>query len=216
MKRLARGVLVRLLRLVDLESLHALRERSPLRDDGWFRSFRERRPVDAAGGPVPWISYAAFRFLAPRVRSEWRVFEFGCGYGTLWWAGRVKSVVSCEHDAAWRERIASLAPSHATLLHVPLEYGGAYARAALDHGGPFDLIIIDGRDRVRCAVQSVGALSSGGVLLWDNAERPNYAVGLDELRGLGFRRVDFDDIAPVEPIRTRTSILYRDRNVLDL
>jgi SAM-dependent methyltransferase len=216
MKRPARGLLVRLLRLFDLESLHALRERSPLREDGWFRSFRERRPVDASGAPVPWISYAAFRFLAPRVRPEWRVFEFGCGYGTLWWAARVSRVVSCEHDAAWRERIAALAPSNATFLHVPLEYGGAYARAALDQGGPFDLIVVDGRDRVRCAVQSVGALAAGGVLLWDNTDRPNYAPGLDELRGLGFRRIDFDGLAPVEPIRTRTSILYRDGNVLGL
>lgn len=211
----ARGVLVRLLRLVGLEPLHALWERSPLREDGWFRSFRERRPVDAAGKPLPWITYGAIRFLTPRVRPEWRVFEFGCGYGTLWWASRAREVVSCEHDAAWRERIAALAPANATILHVPLEYGGEYCRAARGRG-PFDVVVVDGRDRVNSAIESAGALAPGGVIVWDNTDRPAYAAGLDRLRDLGFRRVDFEGIAPVEPIRARTSILYRDGNVLGL
>jgi hypothetical protein len=210
-----RGLLVRFLRAVNLESLHALWERGRLREDGWFRSFRERRPVDAAGGPLPWIAYAALRFLEPRVRPEWRVFEFGCGYGTLWWAGRVREVVSCEHDAAWRERIAALAPENVSILHVPLEYGGAYCRAARDRG-PFDLVVVDGRDRVNSAVQSVDALAPGGVILWDNSDRASYAPGLERLAALGFRRVDFEDICPVEPIRMRTSLLYRDGNVLGL
>jgi predicted O-methyltransferase YrrM len=211
----ARGILVRLLRAVNLESLHALWERSPLREDGWFRSFRERRAVDAEGRPLPWITYGAIRFLAPRVRPEWRVFEFGCGDGTLWWAARVREVIACEHDAAWRERIAAVAPANATILHVPLEYGGDYARAARGRG-PFDLVVVDGRDRVNSAIQSVDALAPGGVILWDNTDRPNYATGLAQLAALGFRRVDFEGIAPVEPIRARTSILYRDGNALGL
>jgi hypothetical protein len=216
MSRIARGLLVRLLRAVDLESAHALWERSPLREDGWFRSARERVPVDAEGRPLPWIAYPALAFLAPRVGAAWRVFEFGCGFGTLWWGARVREVVSCEHEAAWRDRVAGLAPANVTIRHVPLEYGGAYSRAAAEHGGPFDLVIVDGRDRVNCAIRSVPALSPGGILLWDNSDRENYAPGLDELRSLGFRRVDFEGIAPVEPIRTRTSLLYRDGNVLGL
>jgi len=211
----ARGAWVRLLRAVNLESVHGLWERSPLREDGWFRSFRERRPVDAEGQPLPWITYGAITFLAPRIRPEWRVFEFGCGFGTLWWAARVREVIACEHDAAWRDRIARLAPANATILHVPLEYDGAYAQTAVGRG-PFDLVVVDGRDRVNSATASVGALAPGGVILWDNSERENYAPGLERLAALGFRRVDFEGLAPVEPGRSRTSILYRDGNVLGL
>jgi len=210
-----RGLLVRLLRAANLESWHALWERSPLREDGWFRTFRERRPVDSQGAPIPWITYGALRFLAPRVRPDWRVFEFGGGHGTLWWAARVREVVACEHEALWRERIAARAPANATILHVSLEYGGPYSRAARDRG-PFDVVIVDGRDRVNCAIHSVDALGPGGVIVWDNTDRPNYAPGLARLAELGFRRVDFEGIAPVEPIRARTSILYRDGNVLGL
>lgn len=218
MSRPARGILVRALRLVGLEPLHALWERSPLREDGWFRSARARLPVDANGCPIPWISYPALAFLAPRTQPSWRVFEFGCGHGTLWWASRVAAVVACEHDASWRRRIADIAPPHVTIRHVPLEYGGEYSRAAAAAaaGGAFHVVVIDGRDRVNSALRSVEALTPDGVFVWDNSDRENYRAGLEALARLGFRRVDFEGIAPVEPIRTRTSILYRDGNVLGL
>ena len=43
--------------------------------------------------------------MVPRlVRPNLRVFEYGCGNSSLWWAQRVEKVVSVEHDEAWYRR----------------------------------------------------------------------------------------------------------------
>ena len=205
-----------LLRRVRLDALYALWRSGPLREDGWFRSHHERRPVDARGNPIPWITYPALAFLASRVPRDVSVFEYGCGYGTLWWAARAREVVACDHDPAWISEIGARAPGHVTLLHVPLEYGGAYSRAAASYTERFDVVVIDGRDRVNCARHAVKALKPDGVIVWDNTERRQYREGLEHLASLGFRRIPFEGYAPIECHRCETSLLYRSENRLSL
>jgi predicted O-methyltransferase YrrM len=51
------------------------------------------------------VTYGAIRFLDAHVGRETRVFEFGCGGSTIFFARRAASVVSVEHDAAWAQRV---------------------------------------------------------------------------------------------------------------
>src|SRR5262245_35910487 len=104
--------------------------RGALHDDGWFRSAREGRAVDAEGRPIPWITYPAIELLRARVRPDMSVFEYGCGASTRWWAERVREVVSVEHDRAWFEQTRLGLPANVELLHVELRYGGDYARTS--------------------------------------------------------------------------------------
>src|SRR5262245_36157876 len=67
--------------------------RHVLTDTGWLRSAVEHRPVDRVGRPMPWITYPAIRLLDERVPSKSRVFEYGGGHSTLWWAERAYEVV---------------------------------------------------------------------------------------------------------------------------
>lgn len=193
-----------------------LTNRGPLVTDGWLRSFREGKPVDAEGRPIPWLSYPAIEFLAARVRPEWSVFEYGAGASTLWWAGRVREVVSVEHDAEWAKKVRAESPANAELLEVPLEYGGEYARTAARWPARFDVVVIDGRDRVNCATAALTALKPAGVIIWDNSDRGEYRPGLEALAAAGFRRVPFIGLLPVHWQKNETSILYRDGNVLGL
>jgi hypothetical protein len=212
-RRVARFVLQRL----GIRSLVALRRGGALVQDGWFRSFDEGRPVDADGNPLPWITYGAIEFLSARVRADMNVFEYGSGWGTLWWAARVSRVTSCEHDPVWYDDMARRVPAKVTLIHEPLHGGdGAYARVAARWPGAFDIIVIDGRDRVRCARHSLAALKPSGVFVWDNTDRPRYAPGLSELADRGFRRIDFVGLFPGSTVKSRTSVLYRDGNVLGI
>ncbi|HKQ58831.1 MAG TPA: class I SAM-dependent methyltransferase [Candidatus Eisenbacteria bacterium] len=190
--------------------------RGPLKDDGWIRSLAEGAPVDAAGNPIPWLTYPAIELLQRRVRPEMSVFEYGCGHSTLWWAARVRDVVSCEHDQAWLERIRSRAPANVTLRHVALEYDGAYSRTVAEYPGRFDVVVIDGRDRVNCARHAVTALAPGGVIVWDNSDRAEYRPGFDQLGQVGFRRLELVGLYPTLNEKGETSILYRDRNVFGL
>jgi precorrin-6B methylase 2 len=184
----------------------------PLRENGWIRTRRENRCVDAEGRPIPWLAYPAIEFLARRARPEMTVFEYGCGSSTLWWASRVRRVVAVEHDAGWAKGIAAEAPPNATVVHVPLAGGDAYATNATTHGVAFDVVVVDGRDRVRCTSSAIRALAPGGVVVFDNSDRAEYADAYEELRAAGFRRLDFVGMAPLIGYRTETSIFYRTDN----
>src|SRR5437762_2857857 len=118
MKAILRATARRVLEALGLYVHYSLATRGPLKDDGWLRSFREERCVDAEGRPLPWLTYPAIEFLAARVRPEMRVFEYGSGQSTLWWAARVRQVISCEHDPAWAERLRDQLPANVTLQQV--------------------------------------------------------------------------------------------------
>lgn len=195
---------------------YAVLRRGPLKEDGWIRSLTEGMPVDADGRPLPWISFPAIDFLARHVKPEMCVFEYGCGHGTLWWAARVREVVTCEHDAEWIERIRTRAPANVRLLHVPLEVDGAYCRTVAETPGRFDIVVIDGRDRVNCARHAITGLRPEGVIVWDNTDRDEYRPGMDGLRAAGFRRVEFLGMPPGLNEKLETSVFYRDHNVFGL
>jgi len=212
LKRLGRG----LLRSTGTYAAYSLVTQGPLREDGWLRSFREGRCVDAHGEPVPWLTYPAIDFLAARVRPEWSVFEYGAGASTHWWAKRVREVVSVEHDRAWYERARRGLPASVTLTHVELVRGGDYAWSASRDPGRFHVVVIDGRDRVNCASAALVGLRPDGVIVWDNSDRAEYADGYAALAAAGFRKVPFIGMAPVFNQKSETGIFYRDANVLGL
>jgi SAM-dependent methyltransferase len=77
---------------------------------GWFESL-DGVPRNK-NGLVPWITYPAFRQLERIVKPGARVFEYGCGGSSLWWASHAAEVISVEHDAAWAARVAENAPAN--------------------------------------------------------------------------------------------------------
>src|ERR1051325_11413300 len=139
-----------------------------LKDKGWMGSVRDAMPLDASGRPIPWYTYGAIDFLDGRVKSNMRIFEYGSGNSTLWWSGRTRCVVSCEHDRAWHASMKARLPANVDYLLVELGDDGRYAKAITAHTEPFDIIVIDGRDRVNCAKASLASLKPDGVIVWDN------------------------------------------------
>lgn len=187
-----------------------------LAETGWIESRQTRRPVDREGRPLPWITYPAIAFLDGRVKPDFTVFEFGSGNSTLWWAERVSHVTCVEHDPEWAEEIASKVPDNVDFNHVALEPDGDYCRFAAASGRQYHVIVIDGRDRVNCALRSVEHLRDDGVFVWDNTERRRYEVGLRRLREMGFRQIGFRGPLPIVNWECETSVLYRPENCLGL
>lgn len=187
-----------------------------LSDYGWHRTYWRHHALDREQRPIPWFSYPAIEFLSRRITPDLRVFEYGSGAGTLWWAERVKEVVSCEHDENWCEGLRPRLPPNARLEYRPLAGDPPYARAVLEAGSLFDLVVIDGRERVECARQAVSALSPAGVIVWDDTERSRYQEGLRTLRDAGFRTLELAGPGPIELEVKETTILYRPGNVLGI
>ena len=200
----------------DLSSIYSLYKTGPLKDDGWFRSFREHASVDANGNPIPWITYPAIEFLGKRINNQLSVFEYGCGNSTLWWASRVKEIISVEHDKRWHDKFAPIVPINVIINHVVLEYGGAYANNITAHKKKFDIIVIDGRDRINCAVSAMDSIKKEGVIIWDNSDRRKYEGGIKLLQDNGFRKIEFIGMCPAVNIKSETAIFYKDHNVLNI
>ncbi|RUL92017.1 hypothetical protein [Verrucosispora sp. FIM060022] len=130
----------------------------------------------------PWLTRQAIETLDRMLLPTDCGLEFGSGLSTLWFARRVKHLVSVEHDAAWHEKI-SLDLKRQSLnnvdyrfapLDVPPELGdqSEYARVALElPDASLDFVLVDGRYRDHCAWFVLPKLSSGGLLIIDNVNR---------------------------------------------
>ena len=183
-----------------------------LQKTGQLRSFRENRPVDAAGRPLPWLPYALIHLLDDRLNDTLRVFEYGSGYSTLFFASRVATVNSVEHVAEWVSELEPYLPANASLAHAA---GEAYALAPTQHA-PFDLILIDGIDRMACLQQALNCLSPGGVIVLDDTHREDYAAGLEEVCKQGFKVLRWFGPKPTSLIEAQSSLIYKPKNCLQI
>ena len=194
-----------------------------LRASGWLRSMASARPSDRKGNPLPWLTHPFVAFVEPRLRANFRVFEYGSGYSTQYWAERVAQVVAVESDAKWAARMHAILPENTVLLERPLETPSstdAYVNAAVEWAGAndmtFHMIVIDGRERTKCALSALGALAENGVLVWDDSTREAYLEGQADLLKRGFRRLDFEGLKVAGIRIDRTSVFYRPNNCLNI
>lgn len=185
---------------------------------GWFRSFKEKKPVDKNGNPIPWMTYPFIDFIKPKLKNSFEVFEYGCGNSTLFFADRVNSVMSVEHDKGWFRSMLKIIPDNVELLYQSLEYGGEYCQACINQKIQFDIVIIDGRDRVNCTkyLLSSRALKEDGIIVFDNSDRIDYNDAYSLLSGKKYKRIDFDGMGPINSYKWRTSLFYRNNNILGL
>lgn len=130
---------------------------------------------------VPWLTFPAITYLEPRISGR-RVFEFGSGMSTLWFAARCEQVTSVESDFYWyrnvRERSRDL--QNVQIMHPTSKED--YLRAISTCGGKFGLILVDGPYRSRCLEQVRLHLDVGGLLVADNTDTaPGLAAKVKEL-----------------------------------
>lgn len=191
-------------------------EHSYLHRTGWLSSFAGERPVDRAGEAVPWMNYPVVRLLERRVPPDSRVFEFGSGHSTLFWARRVAQVEALEYDKAWFDEISKRVPANARVHFCPEDRDGRYCRFIAQAGGRYDVVVVDGRDRVNCAIQAVAHLSERGVIVLDDSDRERYAAAFEHLRAAGFAALSIEGLKPTGIGVDETTIFYRPGNCLGL
>ena len=75
---------------------------------GWFESL-DGIPRNK-DGLVPWITYPAFRQLQRIVKPDSKVFEYGCGGSSIWWASHAAEVTSVDGviDLATRRLVSDI------------------------------------------------------------------------------------------------------------
>ena len=160
----------------------------------WARTNRPRQsPVSQS---LPWLNFALIDVLDGWLeRRPRRVFEWGAGGSTLYYARRSAAVVTVEHDAVWTARVAAeirrLGLDTVDLRHVPEDEGtrplpppqppqragklqkyGTYVDQIRTDGVAYDLIQVDGRARVECVAAARDHLAPGGLLVVDDVDKP--------------------------------------------
>lgn len=199
-----------------LKSLLSFNHKGYLNDIGWFKAFETRSPVDGFGDPIPWVTYPFIDFIETRLNKQHTVFEFGSGNSTYFYAKHAGIVVSVEHDKEWYDKIVGRKPENSEMIFCELIRGGDYCHMPQKLEEKFDIIIVDGRDRVNCCRQAVDALSPNGVIVLDDSEREYYQPGIEFLTQAGFKRLDFTGISPGLFYRKATSVFYKDDNCLGI
>ncbi len=147
---------------------------------------------------LPWLTDGAMDFLDSHIfyikaslKHNPRVFEFGAGNSTLYFLSRGCLVTSVEHDEEWSRKIGDVASCFGYIDRLTLRHAQRpYYREFSVTTNNYDLVLVDGRDRVQCLGQVIEQLehlprSRQPLLILDNTEHivDKYADYLSMLGG---------------------------------
>lgn len=187
-------------------------------------------PMDAAS---PWLTFSAIQFLERYLRPNMAVFEYGAGGSTLFLARRVGRLYSVEHDQAFADAVRGrlrnqrgaearmevvvptpVAPgrlSHAVARsahpgYEHLDFSEYVRRIRAHEDRSLDVVLVDGRARVACLREAQAKVKPSGILVLDNAERPEYAPAQAQLLAEGWRAKAFRGLGPKSPYPWLTTV----------
>ena len=183
-----------------------------LHSSGWLESLKRGYPCNSEGDIVPWMNYPIVEFLKERLHKDLAVFEFGSGYSTIFYAKLTKRVTSVEHNQTWYEKLKHDVPDNVELRLIRDVKSHEYCQSVCADQVKYDLVVVDGRERVRCIKESIKCLSKTGVVLLDDSHRERYQEGIALLRSLGFNALNFSGMKPGGKRIYKTSIYYKPAN----
>jgi hypothetical protein len=183
---------------------------------------------------IPWISFPAIRYLESYLMSDMKVYEYGCGGSTIFFARLGAEVISIEHDPTWYNNLSGYLKSKRIdniqlKLFVPSpddsgerlylsgneNYNGFsfrnYVNSIKDYpDNYFDLIVIDGRARNACFQLSKNKIKNTGLIVWDNSERARYRLDFEDICKY-FNKIELPGPTPFSKNFTVTTIFKKKR-----
>lgn len=114
-----------------------------------------------------WLHPAAALYFESLLRPEQDVIEHGCGGSTLYIASKVRNVYAFDSDTGWMEKVLSVSPANVTLFTD---------RDPFSIPQRCDILFIDGdrKTRGRWIKAAPQLVRRGGIVVLDNANRPEY------------------------------------------
>jgi hypothetical protein len=158
----------------------------------------------------PWISYSAASYLSHFLNSSKRVLEFGSGMSTMWYADRSAEVCSVEDCTPWYEKVSAIIKSKgiSNITYQLAENEQQYVNFRAEDPVGFDLIMVDGSYRSRCAAQATALVRQCGIIYLDNSDKDSSTKGGDMRSAedclrefasrIGAAILEFTDFAPTQ------------------
>lgn len=181
----------------------------------YFRGYRILYPEK------PMYAPKAVRFIEDKLNDIHRVFEFGSGISSIWYAERIEEYTVVEHDQSWYNQVTSMLNdkklTNVKVLFTPTDESGANFNwekewpyySILKHAPDnpeyrhyisqidqfpdkyFDCIIIDGRERLGCLVHSMSKLAEDGMIIFDDSAMDKFQEMYDILDGWHYKSFRF-------------------------
>lgn len=183
---------------------------------GWLLSIKEKKPIDNDGNKIPWLTYSFLTFMKPRLTKDLTLFEYGAGYSTYYFSERVSHITTIEYDKKWHDFIKDNLAKNVDIIYQDKDINDKYCRKIKTLNKTFDIILVDGRDRVNCIKQSIDCLTSNGVLILDDSQRDRYQEGIDFLHKKGFKSLEFEGLKAAHIGLSSTTIFYRTNNCFNI
>jgi len=120
---------------------------------------------ESNGLTFPYYTHGFLDMLSGWDISDWRVFEYGGGFSTLWWRDKVRECITIDSSPKWSQQMGlTLVSDEKEFVEYPL---------GLCEPGDnlFDCIVIDGDPcawRDSCTAVALKSLKKGGTLIIDN------------------------------------------------
>ncbi len=113
----------------------------------WYKDKRSNESTLSLG--LPWMTYDAIDLLEKICNNEMRVFEWGSGGSTIFFASRCKEVITVEHDTFWikslRKKLEEYNLNNATIKEIEGEPINNFS--SLNHYDPNDFISKDEKSK---------------------------------------------------------------------
>ena len=188
--------------------------------DVWVKEYAQERSIDEKicadkdGNPLPWYTYPAIEYLVQFDYQNKKIFEYGCGYSSAFWAERALNVTSIEDNQTYFERWKK----EFNMQNLNIRYreeGEIYEKAIFEDETKYDVIVIDGKRREECAQAAVQKLADGGMIILDDSDRINtsqeYVNAAEILKQANLLQVDFYGFCPMNNY-TKTTTIFFSRN----
>lgn len=103
-----------------------------------------------------------------------RIFEYGSGCSTPWFATFGSELISIEHDETWHTEVMRVLNAEHLTADVRLCSNVRQIDRMIDGQGMFDLILVDCEDmeRLRCVKRAIEHVKPGGALVVDDSHWP--------------------------------------------
>lgn len=139
----------------------------------------------------PWLVREAVLYLDNLLTKESVGLEFGSGRSTIWFAKRIKKLISIEHDKNWFDKIESeIKKQNINNIDYRLKTEKKYTDIFNEiKDNSLDFVLVDGLLRDVCVKKSIPKIKNGGLLIIDNI---NWFAPSDSRSPASKRNNEFD------------------------
>lgn len=127
--------------------------------------------------PTPWLAPEVISMLKSYIKNHEQVtiLEFGAGCSTAFFATFPVHITSFEHHHMWYAKVRDyITESNITNVTLHWMKNPYYHACEQFDDTSFNIVYVDGLDRIKCIEYTMRLVKPGGILILDDAQHEKY------------------------------------------